>query len=655
MDILDEARRRSSSRDPTKKKKKKVTGENGSERKRKKRVPKVRRSASSVSATAVCAAFGGAAGPGGGTKLSDGDVTTAGSTKLGLTIVILVLTLYLFGTIESVRSLPEVNPNMKPNWFGAGSAARGLAIHGGGNINVARDGLVPMDDDDDDDDASSEGSEEGDDGEGGDDEEESEEEEPAEENKNQLHGDVERAHQMPMSVNGKPVNPVVPDHKWPVSIRNEDGNFEDIMHPGDDTQIMSVPRFWSDPVHANKLMSRTLAMSIGSCIKADRKGNHAVGDDCPKNDRTIFVAIASYRDWQCRYTVESIFTRATYPERVRVGVVDQIVADEDFSCESSINPCSDDPEQALCKHRDLIDVFQMDAIYAVGPVFARHVGHRMYRGEYYTMQSDAHVTFTKGWDVDIINQQESIGNDMAVQSTYLTDIVGSIDERTGLSKRNTRPIMCNTDYEGGVQGKHLRHGSQPERHPSIYGMPQLQPYWAAGFSFSRGHFVVNVPYDQYQPMIFQGEEMSIGLRGFTIGYDYYATEKSVCFHHYAEGPNAAKRRKVKSFWEHADKYAGTGKKAMTRLLGIVGMNPEVDPSTWDHSEEDRYGCGKVRTTQKFYDTFGIDVVHKRTEHNLCEFVQTGIMHNDFMKFLRKDGMGIDYNKISYRFKNPMKN
>ena len=57
---------------------------------------------------------------------------------------------------------------------------------------------------------------------------------------------------------------------------------------------------------------------------------------------------------------------------------------------------------------------------------------------------------------------------------------------------------------------HLRHGSQPERVPSIKGTPQLQPWWAAGYSFSRGHFVVNVPYDPYQPMIFQGEEMSIG-------------------------------------------------------------------------------------------------------------------------------------------------
>jgi len=111
---------------------------------------------------------------------------------------------------------------------------------------------------------------------------------------------------------------------------------------------------------------------------------------------------------------------------------------------------------------------------------------------------------SQDWDEDIIGQQENTRNEMAVQSTYLTDIEGSIDEKTGRSLRNTRPIMCNTDYEGGPQGKHLRHMSQPERIPGVKGTPQLEPYWAAGFSFSRGHFVVNVPYDLYQPMIFQG-------------------------------------------------------------------------------------------------------------------------------------------------------
>ncbi|KAL7492518.1 hypothetical protein ACHAWT_003930 [Skeletonema menzelii] len=451
----------------------------------------------------------------------------------------------------------------------------------------------------------------------------------------------------------------IPIGKWPVSIRDEEGMFEEIPHigyayMGKDVK-MTVPRLWADDpvaIHQNKLMSRERALSIGTCVTPDPKTNsYTRGDECPPSERTIFVAIASYRDWQCRDTVTSILSTAAHPERVRVGVVDQIVDGIDGSCDVPHKPCKEDPDQPICLYKNQIDVFQMDAQLAVGPVFARHIGHRLYRGEYYAMQSDAHVTFTRGWDDDIVSQLEATGDEMAVLSTYLTDIVNSIDPMTGLSKRHTRPIMCNTEYEGGAQGKHLRHLSQPEGVPDIKGMPQLQPYWAAGYSFSRGHFVATVPYDMYQPMIFQGEEMSIGLRGFTVGYDYFAPERSVCFHSYAIGENSDARNKVPHFWEHAQDFRGAGVKAMKRLLGIVNMNPEVPRSEWDHSEEAKYGLGGARETSKFYDVIGIDVVNKTTQRHLCQFVHNK-MHKMFMKNLRPDGMGIDYSKIDYKWVDP---
>lgn len=317
-----------------------------------------------------------------------------------------------------------------------------------------------------------------------------------------------------------------------------------------------------------------------------------------------------------------------------------------------MEPCDENPNQALCKYKDRVDVHFVPAHLSIGPVFARHLGHRLYRGEYYSTQSDAHVTFTTNWDADIISQMEATNNEMAVLTTYLTDVQGAIDDVTGRSKMHTRPIMCNTAYEGGPQGLHLRHLSQPERNPTIHGTPQLQPWWAAGYSFSRGHFLVNVPYDLYQPMIFQGEEMSIAIRGWTVGYDFYSPERSVCFHHYAVGKNAKIRNKVKHFWENSNRYAGTGKKAMARLLGIVHMNPEIDPSNWDHAEEDVYGLGGVRTTEKFYDMFGIDVVKKTTEGHLCQFVQGGRMHRMFTPKLRPDGMGIDYDDVKFQWKDP---
>lgn len=527
------------------------------------------------------------------------------STELALLLGLAIVSLYVFGFVELMQSMPEISSKVKHYQLG-------------GNLNLARmetESVV-----------------------GNSSHKQADAEEQAQEDKPNISSDA--AGDIP-----------IPVGKWPVSVRGEEQ--ENMVHVGDLKTIMKVPKFWSPPVHNNKQFTREQAMQIGTCAEPDPvTGSSVRGEDCPEDQRTIFIGIASYRDFQCRLTLESAFNRAANPKRIRVGVVDQIVVGEDVACDEPVKPCEEDPEQALCKYRDQVDVYTMDAPLSVGPVFARHLGYRLYRGEYYATQSDAHVSFTTGWDKDIIQQLEATHNDMAVLSTYLTDVQGSIDEN-GNSLRHTRPIMCNTYYEGGVQGMHLRHGSQPERMPSIHGTPQLQPWWAAGYSFSRGHFIVNVPYDYLQSMIFQGEEMSIGIRGYTVGYDFYAPERSVCFHHYNTGKNAKVRSKVKHFWENGDKYAGTGKSAMKRLLGIVHMNPEVDPSEWDHTDIDRYGLGGVRTPEQFYETFGIDVFKKKTQGHLCTFVmEKAKMHKKFTPFLRKDGMGIDYTKIHYKFVDP---
>jgi hypothetical protein len=91
---------------------------------------------------------------------------------------------------------------------------------------------------------------------------------------------------------------------------------------------------------------------------------------------------------------------------------------------------------------------------------------------------------------------------------------------------------------------------------------------------------------------------------------------------------------------------------MARLLGIVHMNPEVDPSLWDHTEEDMYGVGGVRKAEKFYELFGIDVVNKETEGHLCQFVQNGKMHKEFTPLLRSDGMGIDFSDVHFHWVDP---
>jgi len=408
---------------------------------------------------------------------------------------------------------------------------------------------------------------------------------------------------------------------------------------------IEVPTFFSPP---------GASLHDGEIKAFGRETPSSLGTGNAEED-TIFLMIASYRDYMCPVTIQSALERATYPSRIRVGVVAQNT-DGDVPCDrpfiedadwGQTKNC-DDPDvkdMAICKYSHLVNVFEgLTAEVATGPVMARHVGYRLYDGETYFMQTDAHVLFVEGWDEIIIKEWTSLNNEMAVLSTYLTDVVNSIDPDTHQSLRTTRPIMCNTQFETSQQGKYLRHGSQPEGVPAISNVPQSQPYWAAGFSFSRGHFPMTVPYDPYLPMIFQGEEISIGLRGFTHGYDFYAPNKSVCFHVYASTPqNKAKRTKVKTFWEHSNDHAGVGKESMKRLLGIVKMDTTHD---FDHLEEDVYGMGTKRSVDQFFHLFGIDVEKKHAKDKLCQFVASGNMHRRFHDMhVREDKMGIDYEAI----------
>ena len=112
----------------------------------------------------------------------------------------------------------------------------------------------------------------------------------------------------------------VPIGHWPVTVRDEEGTYEKMIHPGDNETPMEVPKFWSKPLHNGKLFTRNMAMKVGTCVEPDpESGSHVRGDACPLHQRTIYIGIASYRDFQCRQTVESIFNRATHPERLRVG------------------------------------------------------------------------------------------------------------------------------------------------------------------------------------------------------------------------------------------------------------------------------------------------------------------------------------------------
>ena len=317
---------------------------------------------------------------------------------------------------------------------------------------------------------------------------------------------------------------------------------------------------------------------------------------------TIYLKVASYRDELCHMSITDAFNRANHPERIFVGVVEQN-AQGDVPClqVDGHRPdwtCPDDPlapQPTLCRWASHIRLYKQHAKDATGPTFARHVGDRMYRGEYFVLQTDAHMSFVQGWDDDVVGQFDATSNLNAVLTTYPTEVNGALDANFH-SKHHTSPVMCATGFTS--EGL-LRHGSAIEIWPMFGKSPVLEPFWAAGFSFARGHFALRVPYDCCTPMMFQGEEIDIAVRAWTQGYDIYTPHNSVAFHPYS------RKSKPPMFWENANAHKGEGMRSARRVQGLIkiGSPPE---SSYDTTGSSMYGVGIKRSADDFYDLFGID-------------------------------------------------
>lgn len=132
-------------------------------------------------------------------------------------------------------------------------------------------------------------------------------------------------------------------------------------------------------------------------------------------------------------------------------------------------------------------------------------------------------------------------------------------------------------------------------------------------------------------------------------YDIYAPEISVAFHMYAIKENAEKRKKVKLFWENGALFPGSGLMAMKRLNGIIGMGDPGDD--YYRKDEEEYGLGSVRTKEKFFSLYGIHPETQTVEDHLCTFVGKPMMKK-FKPFLRQNGMGIDFSKINFAWRDP---
>lgn len=261
-----------------------------------------------------------------------------------------------------------------------------------------------------------------------------------------------------------------------------------------------------------------------------------VSDSWSNGNSTLYLSIASFRDTLCPYTLFHAYSKAKYPQRLTVGVVQQNAQGDvdclDRYCELMAETGKYDG--ADCPFEDNIRMMRVDSSTAKGPTWGRAKASTLLRDEEFCMQTDAHMDFVPNWDVKMLKMWASTNNEYAVLSTYVaasTQLEYNLkDDSMGLGNTNEVPHLCMVTLDGS-NGLVRIWGTKCAR--NLPRPKMTNAVWGAGLSFSKCHAERKAPYDPHTPFIFDGEEFSRAVRFWTWGYDIYTPHRVYVVHNYA--------------------------------------------------------------------------------------------------------------------------
>ena len=300
----------------------------------------------------------------------------------------------------------------------------------------------------------------------------------------------------------------------------------------------------------------------------------------------IFMSIASYRDMMLFFTLKEAVAKAKYPSSLRFGVIDQSVSDQR-------ELIAELPFSAQVRY---VHVKPQDTL---GVSWARSLAFSLYDGEKYFMQVDSHTLFEQDWDDILIRQLFTLlgKSSKPVITTYPPPFT-MVDEKPQYQPSGgPEAVMVLRPQPNQQMRKDNRLLSFHVRYMLATSEHVLGCHIAAGFMFTLGAFVDEVPYDPF--IYFHGEEQCLSARAFTHGWDIYHPPIVPVRHLYKEANGPAY---IEHHWHgNVDKerafdsqyLIARSSKRLNKLLS--GSNPIGS-----------YGLGKVRSLDDFAKVSGID-------------------------------------------------
>ena len=308
------------------------------------------------------------------------------------------------------------------------------------------------------------------------------------------------------------------------------------------------------------------------------------------NESTIFVSIPSYRDPECPRTLQDLYKKARYPERI-YSLVNQQNYPEDQSATNF--PGSG-------RYQRNIRLYQVPANEAKGPIVARaQIEQNLYsKGEAdYWLQVDSHMAFVKDWDVSMIQQHSMLPDpNHGAITTFPPDF-----------RQTSRqvPRLSLPTFIGLHDFSKTRQFPQQQRYMfrSFPKAPRKSLFYSAGFVFGPGEMVEEVPYDINCNYLFLGEEISMNARLYTHGYDLFAPLTSLVYH-------LSSRAYRPTFWEQLHKKnakANPKTRAERQMAEQLALQRLQNMLFFGENPGDGFGLGKKRTLQQFEDFIGVDL------------------------------------------------
>ena len=229
----------------------------------------------------------------------------------------------------------------------------------------------------------------------------------------------------------------------------------------------------------------------------------------------IFIQIASYRDKQLLPTIKDCIEKAKNPKKLVFSIAWQHSPDDEWD---NLDEYKKD------KRFKIIDIDYKDS---QGACWARNKLQKQYDGEEYTLQLDSHHRFIQDWDYELISEIKKL-QAKGHKKPLLTGYIPSFEPSNDPQGRINIPWKMNFDRfapEGVVYFLPASIDDYQERTE-----PVPARFYSAHFCFTLGQFAVEVPHDPNY--YFHGEEISIGVRAFTHGYDLFHPHKVFAWHEY---------------------------------------------------------------------------------------------------------------------------